>query len=158
MKTRPPRAVPEAATTRPRASGNAMTLGEAALVTPVSLACSLGTWQSGSWPPLVTSKSVPLGDREHAPLLYEQLLDGGRMNGIGRRVRAAVNPVSTAVTSWWCHSAARHMLTGYGPSARRRRLIRLQAARDAAFPPPAGTMQARAAAIDELLAQNDHKM
>ena len=38
------------------------------------------------------------------------------MNRIGRRMRAAVNPVSTAATRWWCHSALRHMLTGYGPT------------------------------------------
>ena len=37
------------------------------------------------------------------------------MSRIGRRVRAAVNPLSTAATRWWCHSAVRHMLTGYGP-------------------------------------------
>jgi hypothetical protein len=46
------------------------------------------------------------------------------MNRIRRRVSAAVNPVSTAVTRWWCHSALRHMLTGHGPTARQRRLIR----------------------------------
>ena len=55
---------------------------------------------------------------------------GGRMNRIRRRVSAAVNPVSTAVTRWWCHSALRHMLTGHG--RRRGR---------AAFPRPAGTTQ-----------------
>jgi len=36
------------------------------------------------------------------------------MNQVRRRVSAAVNPVSTAATRWWCHSALRHMLTGYG--------------------------------------------
>jgi hypothetical protein len=46
------------------------------------------------------------------------------MNQIRRRVSAAVNPVSTAATRWWCHSALRHMLTGYGPTARERHLIR----------------------------------
>ena len=46
------------------------------------------------------------------------------MSRIGRRVRAAVNPVSTAATGWWCHSALRHVLTGYGPTARQRRFIR----------------------------------
>jgi hypothetical protein len=46
------------------------------------------------------------------------------MNQIRRRVNAAVNPVSTAATRWWCHSALRHMLTGYGPTARQRHLIR----------------------------------
>jgi hypothetical protein len=46
------------------------------------------------------------------------------MSRIGRRVRAAVNPVSTAATGWWCHSVLRHMLTGYGPTAGQRRFIR----------------------------------
>jgi hypothetical protein len=46
------------------------------------------------------------------------------MNQIGRRVRATINPVSTAFTRWWCHSAMRYMLTGYGPKARQRRLMR----------------------------------
>ena len=46
------------------------------------------------------------------------------MSQIGRRVRAVVNPVSTAATGWWCHSAWRHMLTGHGSTATRRRLIR----------------------------------
>jgi hypothetical protein len=41
------------------------------------------------------------------------------MNQITRRLRAAVNPVSTAATRWWCQSALRHLLTGYGPTARR---------------------------------------
>jgi hypothetical protein len=78
------------------------------------------------------------------------------MNAIERRLRAAVNPLSTAITGWWCQSAVRHLSTGYGPSARRRRLIRRQAAGGAA--PSADTMRARAAAIDELLAQHDHQM
>jgi len=43
---------------------------------------------------------------------------------IRRQVSAAVNLVSTAATRWWCHSALRHMLSGYGPTARQRRLIR----------------------------------
>jgi hypothetical protein len=78
------------------------------------------------------------------------------MNAIERRLRAAVNPVSTALTGWWCQSAVRHLLTGYGPSASQRRLIRRQTARGAA--PSAETMKARAAAIDELLAQQDHQI
>ena len=80
------------------------------------------------------------------------------MNAIERRLRAAVNPVSTAITGWWCQSAVRHLRTGHGPSASQRRLIRIrrQAARGAA--PSAETMRARAAAIDELLAQHDHQM
>jgi hypothetical protein len=99
------------------------------------------------------------------------------MNAIERRLRAAVNPMSTAITGWWCHSAVRHLLTGHGPSASRRRLIRIsrRAARaaaqgaaraaaraaaqgaDRAAAPSAETMRARTAAIDELLAQQDHQ-
>ncbi len=75
------------------------------------------------------------------------------MNAIERRLRAAVNPVSTAITGWWCHSAIRHVLTGHGPSAHQRRLTSIR--RHAA--PSAETMRARAAAIDELLAQQDHQ-
>src|SRR5580693_1889628 len=37
-----------------------------------------------------------------------------RMNTVERRVRAMINPWSTALTRWWCHSAARFALTGYG--------------------------------------------
>jgi len=92
------------------------------------------------------------------------------MSRIGRRVRAAVNPVSTAATGWWCHSALRHMLTGYGPTARQRRIIRrgmMQSAdrTPAAGHPPAADstpsaeqMKARAAAIDQLIARDDHQM
>ena len=78
------------------------------------------------------------------------------MRRIGRRVRAAVNPVSTAATRWWCHSAIRHRLTGYGPTARQRRLIRRGMIRSAGFTPSAEQMKARAAAIDELLGRDDH--
>ena len=74
------------------------------------------------------------------------------MNRIGRRVCAAVNPLSTAVTRWWCHSATRHMLTGHGPTARQRRLIRRGMIRGVGFAPSAEQMKARAAAIDELMA------
>jgi hypothetical protein len=73
------------------------------------------------------------------------------MSRTGRRVRAAVNPVSTAVTRWWCYSALRHLLTGYGPTARQRRLLRSGTIRRAGATPPAEQMKARAAAIDELL-------
>jgi hypothetical protein len=83
------------------------------------------------------------------------------MNAIERRLRAAVNPVSTAITGWWCQSAVRHLLTGHGPSAGQRRLIRIrrQAARAATrtAAPSAETMRARAAAIEKLLAQQDHQ-
>lgn len=64
------------------------------------------------------------------------------MNQIRRRVCTAFNPVSTAATRWWCHSALRHMLTGYGPTARQR----------------AEQMTARARAIDDLLSRDDHEM
>ena len=71
------------------------------------------------------------------------------MSRIGRRVRGAVNPVSTAVTGWWCHSAVRHMLTGYGPTARPRRFIRRGMIQSPGRTPSAGQMKARAAAIDQ---------
>jgi AcrR family transcriptional regulator len=83
---------------------------------------------------------------------------GVRMSRIGRRVRAAVNPVSTAATGWWCHSALRHMLTGYGPTASQRRLIRRRMNQSAGRTPSAGQMKARAAAIDRLLGRDDHGM
>ena len=74
------------------------------------------------------------------------------MNRIGSRVRAAVNPLSTAVTRWWCHSATRHMLTGHRPTARQRRFIRRGMMRGVSSTPSAEQMKARAAAIDELMA------
>ena len=77
------------------------------------------------------------------------------MNRIERRVRATVNPLSTALTGWWCHSVMRHMLTGYGPTARQRQLVRHQT-RGANTMPSAGQMKARATAIDELLVRDDH--
>ena len=80
------------------------------------------------------------------------------MSRIGRRVRAAVNPVSTAATGWWCHSALRHMLTGYGPTARQRRFIRQGMIQGIGSRPPAEQMKARAAAIDQLIARDDHQM
>ena len=76
------------------------------------------------------------------------------MSRIGRRVRAAVNPVSTAATGWWCHSAMRHMLTGHGPSARQRRLMRGRMIRGVGSTPSAEQMKARAAAIDELMSRD----
>jgi hypothetical protein len=79
------------------------------------------------------------------------------MPKIGRRVRAAVNPLSTAATGWWCHSGLRHMLTGYGPAtARQRRLIRRGMAHGAGHVSSAGQMKQRAAAIDRLLRRDDH--
>jgi hypothetical protein len=80
------------------------------------------------------------------------------MSRIGRRVRAAVNPVSTAATRWWCYSALRHMLTGYGPAARQRRLIRHGMIHGAVGTPSPGQMKARAAAIDQLLARHEQEM
>ena len=79
------------------------------------------------------------------------------MSRIDRRVRAAVNPLSTAVTRWWCHSAMRHWLTGYGPTATQRRLIRQGAIRGADRAPSAGQMRSRAAAIDVLLSEDDRE-
>jgi hypothetical protein len=78
------------------------------------------------------------------------------MSKIGRRVRAVVNPVSTAATGWWCHSALRHMLTGHGPTARQRRLIRHKVIYDTGRVPSAEQMKERAAAIDQLLGRDDH--
>jgi hypothetical protein len=87
------------------------------------------------------------------------------MNRIRRRVNAAVNPVSTAVTGWWCHSAWRHVLTGHGPTARQRRVIRYGTPGIRRGTPGTGftlsaeqraeQMKARAAAIDDLLSRGD---
>jgi hypothetical protein len=79
------------------------------------------------------------------------------MNRIWRRVCAAVNPVSTAVTRWWCLSATRHVLTGHGPTASQRRLIR-RTRGPAHVTVSAQQMKARAAAIDELLSRGGHEM
>jgi hypothetical protein len=46
-------------------------------------------------------------------------VEEAKMNTVERRVRATINPMSTAFTRWWCHSAARFALTGYGPARRR---------------------------------------
>jgi hypothetical protein len=70
-----------------------------------------------------------------------------RVFRIERHIRAVVNPASSAVTRWWCHSALRHMLTGYGPTARQRRRV-------ASRTPSAQQMNARAAAIDQLLGKD----
>jgi hypothetical protein len=77
------------------------------------------------------------------------------MNRIGRRISAAVNPVSTAVTRWWCHSALRHMMTGYGPTARQRRIIR-RGSQEAGSTSSAEQIKARAEAIGELLGRDGH--
>jgi hypothetical protein len=79
------------------------------------------------------------------------------MSHLGRRVRAAVNPVSTAATRWWCHSALRHLLTGHGPTAGQRRLIRhgsTPGGPAAGSPSSAELMKARAAAIDATLSSD----
>ncbi len=76
------------------------------------------------------------------------------MNRIERRIRAAVNPVSTGVTRWWCHSATRYMLTGHRPTARQRLPVRRGMARSVSFTPTARLTKARAAAIDDLMAGN----
>lgn len=72
----------------------------------------------------------------------------------GRRLRATVNPVSTSASGWWCHSGLRRMLTGYGPTARQRRLVRDEIRRRKDQAPSgqqAEQMRMRAAAIDELM-------
>jgi hypothetical protein len=79
------------------------------------------------------------------------------MSRIGRRVRDTINPVSTAATRWWCHSGVRHMLTGHRPTARQGRLIRHEMIHGAVGRPSAEQMKARAAAIDQLLARDDHE-
>lgn len=85
------------------------------------------------------------------------------MPGIRRRVSAVVNPMSTAVTRWWCGSALRHLLTGHGPTASQRRLIRrgtpvIRAGRVASARQETGQMEARRKAIDDLLSRDGHKM
>lgn len=75
------------------------------------------------------------------------------MNRIRRSVNAAVNPMSTAVTRWWCHSALRHVLTGHGPTARQRRLIR-HGTPGVPSAPSAEQMEARKRAIDDLLGRD----
>lgn len=56
------------------------------------------------------------------------------MNTVQRRVRAVINPWSTAFARWWCHSAARFAPTGHG-APRRRVLCR---GLDIVRPTPAG--------------------
>lgn len=83
------------------------------------------------------------------------------MNRLGRLVRAAANPASTAATRWWCHSALRRWLTGYGPTASQRRVTSHGASVTRPGAAPGGfarsadqktdQMRARAKAIDDLL-------
>jgi hypothetical protein len=79
------------------------------------------------------------------------------MNRIRRSLSAAVNPVSTAATRWWCRSAWRHVLTGHGPTARQRRLIRLGTP-GVRLTPSAEQMEARKRAIDDLLGRDKHEV
>lgn len=79
------------------------------------------------------------------------------MSRTGAHVRAAVNPLSTAATRWWCHSALRYLLTGYGPRARQRRRVRRQMLHAATGPPSVAQMKARAAATGQALARHDHE-
>jgi hypothetical protein len=50
----------------------------------------------------------------------------------------------------------RHLLTGYGPTARPRRLIRHGVIHATGRVPSAEQMKERAAAIDRLLGRDDH--
>jgi hypothetical protein len=94
------------------------------------------------------------------------------MNQLRRRVNAAVNPWSTAASRWWCHSALRHLLTGYGPTARQRRIMSrgtpgIRHGTPGIRPEMSGTgstpsaqqkteqMKARAKAVDDLLGRHD---
>ena len=44
------------------------------------------------------------------------------MHTAERRLRAMINPFSTAFAEWWCHSSARFVMTRYGvPGLRLRR-------------------------------------
>ena len=79
------------------------------------------------------------------------------MNLIGRRIRAAVNPLSSAFSRWWCHSAVRHLLTGYGPTARGWQATHREIFRDAGFTPSAEQMKVRRAKIDELPGPDDRR-
>lgn len=79
------------------------------------------------------------------------------MNRIERRIRRAVNPVSSGATRWWCQSAIRHVLTGYGPAAGQRRLMR-RGIRGSGFTPSAGQGKAYVAAAGELAGRDDHEM
>jgi hypothetical protein len=101
------------------------------------------------------------------------------MNPIERRVRAALNPASTAFAGWWCHSAWRHVLTGHGLTgdgltARQWRLLRhgkpvmrhgkpvtrhgTSDAEPLSAEQMADRMMARAKAIDDLLSRADHEL
>ncbi len=79
------------------------------------------------------------------------------MNRIERRIRAAVNPASTAFAGWWCHGNLRHLLTGHGRPPSQGRLVRT-GVRAGGFTLSAEQLKARTDAIDELLSQGDHEV
>jgi hypothetical protein len=79
------------------------------------------------------------------------------MNRIRRSLNAAVNPMSTAATRWWCHSALRHTLTGHGPAPSQRRLTR-RAPPGVRATPSAAQQQARRSAIDDVLSRDQHEV
>lgn len=72
---------------------------------------------------------------------------------MSRRLRAALNPLSTALSRWWCSSAVRRIMTGYGPTASQRRSVGRRSM-PAAATVSAEEMRARREAIDELLASD----
>ena len=78
-------------------------------------------------------------------------MTGVRTSQIGHLVRTVVNPVSTAATRWWCHSALRRAVTGYGPTARQRRHVRSRMMGSAGHVPSAARLTARTAVADRLL-------
>ena len=60
------------------------------------------------------------------------------MHEVERRLQMMINPLSSAFTRWWCHSAARYILTGYGKgSGRVLRRVR-EGSRATSIPEPAG--------------------
>ena len=75
------------------------------------------------------------------------------MNRIRRSLNAAVNPMSTAATRWWCHSTLRHTLTGHRPPPSRGRLIR-SGPPGVRATPSAAQLEARKRAIDDLLSRD----
>jgi hypothetical protein len=79
------------------------------------------------------------------------------MNRIRRSLNAAVNPMSTAATRWWCHSALRHALTGHGPTARQLRLIR-RGPSGVPATASAEQMEARKRAINALLSRDEREV
>jgi hypothetical protein len=72
---------------------------------------------------------------------------------IGRRITAAVNPVSGALIRRWRWSAVRRVLTGRGPTRQDR--LSLRQGRGFGVTASAAQMQARRAAIDELMRRDN---